>query len=379
MLAFANALSSSPTREQEYTFIVREDTVEWIRPFIFGPCRLATVPESTLRRRLRVLKPLHHIWLRLNAIKAVRLPKSSGFVESNSFDLVHFPTQDAYLTELPSIYQPWDLQHSHHPEFFSKTEVTLRDRFYSAFCQRARYVCVQTNWGKRDLVENLQVPSEKIEVIGWGSVLEAYKTPSAVAVGATAKKYRLPSQFFFYPAVTWPHKNHEVIIRALGILKRQHARSVDVYFSGLCNHFRAHLDALALDLRVSERVHFLGFIPAEELQSLFAQATALVFASKFEGFGLPILESFQSRLPVLCSNATVLPEVAQDGALYFDPDSPTELAGRMKQILDDVELRKRLVEQGLRVLSRYSIKDTAARFQALYERTAARSSRYAGV
>jgi glycosyltransferase involved in cell wall biosynthesis len=96
----------------------------------------------------------------------------------------------------------------------------------------------------------------------------------------------------------------------------------------------------------------------------------MIYPSKFEGFGLPILEAFQARLPVLSSSATTLPEVALDAALYFDPDSPAELASLMKTILDEPELRQELISKGTRVLSHYSFSDTATSFQALYEKTA---------
>jgi glycosyltransferase involved in cell wall biosynthesis len=133
------------------------------------------------------------------------------------------------------------------------------------------------------------------------------------------------------------------------------------------------LDKLAQDLGVFEQTHFLGFLTPEELQAIFSLATAMVFASKFEGFGLPILEAFHARLPVLSSNATTLPEVAGDAALYFDPDSPSELAALMKAILDTPELRPDLIKKGTLVLSQHSINDTATDFHALYERVAALS------
>jgi glycosyltransferase involved in cell wall biosynthesis len=96
----------------------------------------------------------------------------------------------------------------------------------------------------------------------------------------------------------------------------------------------------------------------------------MIFASKFEGFGLPILEAFQARLPVLASSATTLPEVARDGALYFDPDSPLELAGLMRMMLDDPDARQDLIRKGTQVLSQYCMSETAAKFQHLYQRTA---------
>ena len=130
------------------------------------------------------------------------------------------------------------------------------------------------------------------------------------------------------------------------------------------------LDKLAQDLEIVEQVHFLGFLSPEELQAVFSAATAMVFPSKFEGFGLPILEAFHARLPVICSNATTLPEVAADAALYFDADSPMELAALMKEMLNAPEVRQELIRKGTRVLSRHSINETAAGFQALYRRTA---------
>jgi glycosyltransferase involved in cell wall biosynthesis len=99
----------------------------------------------------------------------------------------------------------------------------------------------------------------------------------------------------------------------------------------------------------------------------------MIFPGKFEGFGLPILEAFQTGVLVLSSNAATLPEVGRDGVLYFDPDSPAELSGLMKIILDSHELRRDLVARGTRVLSQYSMSDTVAKFQALYDRVAASS------
>ena len=92
----------------------------------------------------------------------------------------------------------------------------------------------------------------------------------------------------------------------------------------------------------------------------------MVFPSLFEGFGLPLLEAFQAGLPVLSSNATVLPEVAQEGALYFDPHSPEELAAQMRRVLDDPLLRQQLQAAGAIVLRRFDMHRTAERLCRLY-------------
>jgi glycosyltransferase involved in cell wall biosynthesis len=351
VFSLADALSKSTASSQEYTFLVDDKIRAWLQPVVSGPCRLASFPSprpSFLKRALRRLGPLHAALARHRS-RHRPLPSSDGYVESHGFDLVHFPMQLAYLTPLPSIYQPWDLQHVHYPQFFNRTELADRDRRYRAFCAQARYICVQTEWSKNDLIRSYGIAPAKIVVIKWGSTFESYRPPSPEASARTIEKYALPPRFFFYPAVTWPHKNHEVIIQALQILKQDYGYKTPVYFSGKPTSHRKRLDALARTLGVANQIHFLGFVPPDDLQAIFAAATAMVFPSKFEGFGLPVLEAFHARVAVILSNATVLPEVA----LEANP-----------------EARLDLIEKGAAVLSRSSIKDTALNLQSLYDQTA---------
>jgi glycosyltransferase involved in cell wall biosynthesis len=373
ILTLAHALSRSTIQDQEYTFIVNAATKEWLEPFIFGPCRLVAKEKpkaSTLKNIFGNIAPLRTLWRGLRA-SFFPIAKSDGYVESEHFDLVHFVTPVAYRTTCPTIYQPHDLQHRHYPQFFTKTEYVRRERTYRAFCNQAMRVCVQTEWTRQDLIKQYGIAAEKIVTIPWGSVFDSYQSPSKQAMKNTLDKYRLPEQFFFYPAVTWAHKNHEVIIRALHFLKHGTGRTVQVYFTGQSTEHRTRLDQIAAKLGVSDQLHYLGFLSPEELQAIFGAATAMIFPSKFEGFGLPILEAFHAHLPVIASRASVLPEVAQDGALYFDPDDPAELATLMTKILEEPRTREDLIRKADRVLERSSIKDTAVSFQVLYEQTAA--------
>ncbi len=382
LLALAKALSDSEVTDQEFTFIVPENSKRQLVPYVYGPCRLEGIPESTfstVKASLRRIAPLRFIWKKLIDLKKLhnetaQIPVSDGYVESHQFDVVHFPTPVAYLTDLPSIYQPHDLQHLHHPQFFSETAFAERERMYRAFCNQASYICVHAEWTKLDLVKCYETSPDKVVVIPWGSVFGAYKDPSSEEIRSTVDKYRLHDRFFIYPARTWPHKNHEVILRALHILKREQGIAPHVYFTGSYTEHRLSLDKLAKELKVSEQLHFLGFVTPAELQAIFHTAAAMIYPSRFEGFGLPILEAFQARLPVLSSNATTLPEVGRNGALYFDPDSPSDLSALMAKLLNSSELRQDLVAKGTLLLSQYSFRDTAASFRALYAKTAALSA-----
>jgi len=246
-------------------------------------------------------------------------------------------------------------------------EVKRREKEYRAFCNQAAYVCVQAEWTKEDILKHYDIPKERICVIPWGSVLDAYLPVGSEYLSKAREKYALPRQFFFYPAVTWPHKNHIVIIRALKYLKEQ-GLYPDVYFTGMTTEHKTVLDRAAGELGVLPQLHYLGFVHPEDLQAMYCLSTALIFPSKFEGFGLPILEAFQARTVVISSTATTLPEVAKDGALYFDPESPHELAKQMRGVWENLTTRHSLIEKGTAILSSYSMKKTVEEFQKLYEK-----------
>ncbi len=366
--ALARALSESTPSDQEYTFIVNSNTREWLEPHIFGPCRIATVERpatSRMKSALKTLPPVHAL-LKQAKLKYLTPPRSDGYVESKKFDLVHFLTPAGYITNCPTIYQPHDLQHLHFPQFFSKDEFAYREKSYRALCDQATFICVHTEWCKNDVVTRLKIPAEKIAVIKWGCVLDAPGTASPDKSREICKRLGAPEAFFVYPAVTWPHKNHECVLRALRYIRDTHGEVVNVCFTGRSTDYRAHLDALTEQLDIASQVHFLGFVTPAELQALFAQAIAMIYPSKFEGFGLPILEAFQSSLPVICSRASCLPEVAHDAAIYFDPESPEQLAACIMKILGDEHLRSEAIERGLRVVRNSSFQQVAADFQHLY-------------
>ncbi|HEY4355752.1 MAG TPA: glycosyltransferase family 1 protein [Acidobacteriaceae bacterium] len=372
VIALAHALSQLRGADQEYTFVVREDQREWLRLHVSGDCHLVVRRDKAIakiRRQLGRIGTIRKLYNRTQT-RPPAIPVSDGYVEAAGFDVVHFPTQVAYLTGVPSIYQPWDLQHLHYPQFFSSEDYAIREMRYRAFCKQARFVCMQTEWSRNDVIQQYGLPPEKVVVVRWGSVLGAYSNPTPEVHSQVASRFGLPSEFFFYPAATWPHKNHEVILRALEILKKQHGRAVAVFFTGASTEYRSELERIAAECGVTQQVRYLGFVTTDELQVLFESATALIFASRFEGFGLPVLEAFQASLPVLCARASVVPEVAKDGALYFDPDAPEELARLMLAMLEHPEERQYLIERGAAVLARSTMEETAEGLRALYARAA---------
>jgi glycosyltransferase involved in cell wall biosynthesis len=376
-LALADGLSRLTRTDQEYLCITHEHSVDWLKPHIFGPCTLVTIPSpepdppatsaQKIKQTLKAMPVIRPMWNRIRP-QHVTLPASDGTVERLNCDLLHFPTQTAYTTTLPTIYQPWDLQHRHLPELFSSDEVLKRDRRYCGFSKLASAVCIPTEWGKQDLVDKFGLAPDKIAVIRCSTPLDAYEQPSAAEMQAISEKFHLPERFLIYPAVTWPHKNHENLLRGLAKLKQQHGTSIDIFFTGAPTPLVERLHRLVKELGLQETTHFLGFVDVKELRTLYLRALALIFPSRFEGLGLPVLEAFLTALPVACSSFPVLKEVAGDAAVFFDPDSPDEIASAIRSLLESPELRSDLARRGHLAVQKYSAEAAARDFADLYAR-----------
>ena len=116
---------------------------------------------------------------------------------------------------------------------------------------------------------------------------------------------------------------------------------------------------------------FTGYLPDEELLLLFQNAVGFVFPSLYEGFGIPVLEAMQAGVPVACSNAASLPEVAGNAALLFDPLSVDEIVVSIRRLVNEPDLRTELIRKGQKNLTRFSWNKTARETLSIYHRVLA--------
>jgi glycosyltransferase involved in cell wall biosynthesis len=117
-----------------------------------------------------------------------------------------------------------------------------------------------------------------------------------------------------------------------------------------------------------DRIRLIHYLEHERMPALYQCADALVFPSLHEGFGIPILEAQRLGVPVVCSNAASMPEVAGDGALYFDPRSHAEFSARLTELVGNDGLRKRLVQRGGANVTRFDWRESALRTLEVYRR-----------
>ncbi len=375
VIGLASGLSRLDDGREEYFFLTYPDADDWISPYISGPCRrLSAVrhPIATWRADLRSRIPFaHRAWKRFGAVAGewtVGIPSSDGTIEAAGIDVMHFATQDAFHTNVPSIYHPHDLQHVHLPEFLSPRERLVRDVRYRTFCAQAEMVAVVSSWVQADVRSHYGLPAEKVRVIPWAPVLTEYPTPTDRDLAETRRKFQLPEEFVFYPAQTWAHKNHIGLLEALSIVRERYGIEIPFVGTGAKNGHFASIERRVRELRLGDLVQFLGFVSPLELQCLYRLCRCVAIPSKFEAASFPLWEAFLAGAPAACSNVTSLPRQAGDAALLFDPDRHDQIADAVVRLWTDGELRAVLADRGKHNVARFSWDRTARTFRAHYRR-----------
>jgi glycosyltransferase involved in cell wall biosynthesis len=386
VIGVAGALSSLDDGNEEYRFLVEPGQEEWLRPYVSGPAKLMSrgaVPTPTglaARAKWQFEARMPRLFRRhwppptagYDQAELRHLGVSDGTIEIGGVDVMHFLLTQAFLTKVPSIYHPHDLQHLHFPEFFPIEEIERRELTYRTYVDQAELAVVMTSWGKDDLVSKFGISPDKVAVVPWASVLSNYPVPSDSDLAAVRDRLGLPERFVLFPAQTFEHKNHQRLLDALAILRDKHGLEVTAVCPGKHSDHFPEVEGRVRELGLADIARFPGFVSPLELRSLYTLATALVFPSLFEGWGLPVSEAFWIGLPVACSAIPSLVDVAGDAALTFDPRSPEQIADSVMRLWNDPPLRESLAEKGKKRAGQFSFDHTARLFRAHYRRIGGR-------
>jgi glycosyltransferase involved in cell wall biosynthesis len=210
--------------------------------------------------------------------------------------------------------------------------------------RRADRVIVLSQAGANDVVEHLRVPRERIDVIPLAAGAGVSRSPTPA--GELRQHLRLgDGPVILTVSAKKVHKNLERLVRAIVPIARSWPDVVLVMPGNPTTH-EQELRELSAELGISANVAFPAYVDAADLEGLYRLAKCFVFASINEGFGIPILEAMRRGVPVACSRASALPEVAGDAARYFDPLSVQEISDALTELLADTNLAERLAARG---------------------------------
>jgi len=377
VLGLAQGFSKMTNGDEKYYFLTNKKFAKLLKKFIGGACQIIISCEPdppnwiinfkkkypNIKKRWHLLKYFYYYVL---GIKNLKLATSQGIINENDFDLIHFVSQTAFLTNIPNIYHPHDLQHIHLPNFFSKWHFYTRETFYKKFCEQANIIAVSSSWTKSDIIKHYGISNEKIKVIPLAPPTEGYPKPSAGDIIEVKKKYYLPSEFAFYPAQTWPHKNHISLIKAVAAIRDKHHIVIPLVFSGRINDFFQKIKKCIQKYQMNNQVQFLGYVTPLELQVLYKLCRCVVIPSKFESASFPLWEAFAAGVPAACSNVTSLPQQAGDAALIFDPNNIKSIENAVRQLWINEKLRSELVKKGKQNFQQYNWKKTCYLFRTYY-------------
>ena len=374
--------------EEQYSLITNPENPDWLNPFmgpnqrIVSPPRPKTNSPKLLDRAKELLGPLRRpagvLWRGARQWvlggpqpgSAIALPQSDGFLESLGADVVHFPFQAFTRCALPSIYNPWDLQHLHFPQFFSDREIALRETMYSGACHAAQAVVAASCGVKSDLQKQYGLDAHKVFVVHCAPPAALYQDAPSQASGEVRKKFRLPDLFGLFPAQTWPHKNHLKLLEAVRQVRDRHGITLNLVCSGRKNEHWPVISRRINELGLQAQVIFPGFVDQAELQAFYRHAQFVVFPSLFEGAGMPVIEAFREGVPVTCSDIPPLREYGGDAVLTFDPHLVESIASSLLRISTDEDLREQLRARGRERALLFTWERTAKTCRALYRQVA---------
>ncbi len=382
LIGLVKALGQLTDGDEEYVLVTNARHPHWLDAYL-GPNQKVVpepgagyAPDGKKKRGVAtaVRKEARRFFRRLNPEPTpFPVPRiSNGFIESLGCDVVHFPYQHFEICALPSIYNPHDLQHRHFPQFFTPEGWIKKDVEYRSGCELATTVVTASQWIKDDVCRQYNVHPSKIAVIPWAPPTQAYAAAAPSEDAATLAKFGLPEHFAFYPAMTWPHKNHLRLLEALAWLKKEHGLVVPLVCTGNRGPFWPKIETAIQALGLGAQVHFPGLVSREELQSIYRSCSFVIVPTLFEAASGPVFEAWNAGAAVACSNVTSLPQQAGDAALVFEPTDVQAIARAVEALHGDPKLRQDLIDKGRRRLGDFDWARTARAYRAVYRRAAMR-------
>jgi len=222
-----------------------------------------------------------------------------------------------------------------------------------------------SEWSKNDILQLGDFRKSDINVI-YGAVDDRFqKITDDAILGAVFEKVNIPDQYILYTGAFKEHKNITRLIQAFSRLKRKQCPFLILAGDRLEKY--KHLQALIKELGLQKNIINPGWLNSEEFIALYSGAAAFVFPSLYEGFGLSPLEAMKCRTAVVSSEAACMPEILGEAALYFDPYSVKDMAGKIRDVLGDDKLRQGLIKEGAAQVQKYSWRRSANKYLELYE------------
>lgn len=266
-------------------------------------------------------------------------------IKKHNPDIYHImDTSPVLIKTCPIISTIHDLAEFTVPKKYNFFKCRLRRLYVRGQVKRSDRIIAVSKYTKNDIVNRFHVSADKIDII-----YNFFETNVFNEVERPYKKY------FLVVGEIERTKNVGMIIEAFSKLSNNIAKDFKLYIVGKRGNDYAHVIRVVKECRVEKQVIFLDYVTDKKLFELYREAYALIFASLFEGFGLPVLEAMSFGIPVISSNATSMPEITGNAEMLFNPNIIDELCQCIIKIIQEPEKRLGMIREGYKEIERFSI------------------------
>ncbi len=272
------------------------------------------------------------------------------------------------ISPCPSIVTVHDLSFALFPKLFHGMNAAYLRLFTRLSCGRAARIIAVSENTRADVIRHYHVPAWRVVAIPHG-VSPVFHPRPVHEIRDFRQKHSLPEHFILAVGTLEPRKNLPMLIQAfarLALRPGQQRRDVKLALVGGKGWYFTEIFAAVEGLGLKDQVLFPGYVPGDDLPMWYNTADVLAFPSRYEGFGMPVLEAMASGTPVVVSTASSLPQVAGDAALMAAPDDVEAWAAALDRALGDAALREELRARGIARAANFTWEETAHRTAGVY-------------
>lgn len=279
-------------------------------------------------------------------------------LKKQDFDIFHPTYYDPYFLDYignkPFVLTVYDMIHEKFSHLFSSTDSTSKNK--KLLSEKASKIIAISESTKKDLIELFGVEESKIEVV--------YLANSMSMGNISVPNIAMPEKYILFVGSRFGYKNFDVFFEALALLLQKSPDLSLVCAGG--SAFKQNDLKYFETLNIKQQIYQFD-LDDTTLAYFYKNALLFVFPSLYEGFGIPVLEAFASGCPLVCSNTSSLPEIAGNGAEYFDPYDVDSIRKAIQKVLENIDISSSLTKNGAEQLKEFSWKKTAIETQKVYE------------
>ncbi len=297
--------------------------------FVFAPNVTPVVVHPQARHPI-----LFYIWFEWSIPMMLRKYKIDLFL-----------SPDGYMslsTKVPTCLVIHDLAFEHYPEHTVLSHRLYWRHYSPLFAKKATRIVTVSTFSKNDISAHYGVDPSKIDVV-YNGAHDEYRPLSITGRDEVKKKYADGCEYFVFAGALHPRKNIVNLLKAFVAFKKRQQTNMKLVIVGRMAWKYEEVEQMRTEMPFKDDVRWVGYMNVDELSKVIGGAYALVYASLFEGFGIPILEALQCDVPAIVSNTSSMPEVAGDAGLLVDPTDVDDIANKMHLLYKDEALRNKLI------------------------------------